>query len=157
MTAAIDQATAGREMLSTLRLLAIQGLVPNGREQVERWELALSDGEPGLGRLAAIRGVLEFFDWETGDRQYALEKVEQIAIGTRTESGIEADGSAYLSPADRETVRSALDDGAEYKRARAATCADCDADPADLCSTCSWRLHLADEYDRLGVVLGGAR
>jgi hypothetical protein len=32
-------------------------------------------------RLAAIRAVLAGFDWETGDRQYALEKIDRIADG----------------------------------------------------------------------------
>jgi hypothetical protein len=32
-------------------------------------------------RLGAIRGVLADFDWETSDRQYALEKIERIADG----------------------------------------------------------------------------
>src|ERR1019366_8745608 len=31
------------------------------------------------GRLAAIRGVLDAFDWEHDDRQYALERIEEIA------------------------------------------------------------------------------
>ena len=30
-------------------------------------------------RLEAIRAVLARFDWETGDRQYALEEIERIA------------------------------------------------------------------------------
>jgi hypothetical protein len=37
------------------------------------------DAEPG--QLAAIRGVFEVFDWETDDRQYALEAIEQILTG----------------------------------------------------------------------------
>ncbi len=32
-------------------------------------------------RLAAIRAVLAGFDWETGDRQYALEKIGRLADG----------------------------------------------------------------------------
>jgi hypothetical protein len=29
-------------------------------------------------KLAAVRGVLRAFDWERGDRQYALEEIERI-------------------------------------------------------------------------------
>jgi hypothetical protein len=32
-------------------------------------------------RLNEIRAVLAAFDWETSDRQYALEKIERIADG----------------------------------------------------------------------------
>jgi hypothetical protein len=32
-------------------------------------------------RLAEIRAVFEVFDWDTDDRQYALEQIEQILMG----------------------------------------------------------------------------
>jgi len=53
------------------------------------------------------------------------------------------------------TVLDALDVAADYKRDRAATCPDCDADPADLCGTCEYRLATADEYDALAEALRG--
>jgi hypothetical protein len=31
-------------------------------------------------KLAAVRGVLRAFDWETDDRQYALEEIERIVM-----------------------------------------------------------------------------
>jgi hypothetical protein len=31
------------------------------------------------GKLDAIRGVLDAFDWETDDMQYALERIDEIA------------------------------------------------------------------------------
>jgi hypothetical protein len=152
----LDQATAAREMLDTLRLLSIKGHVPG--EQFERWQAALDSGEPGRGRLAAIHALLESFNWETGDTQHALERVEQIATCSRTESGLEADGSGYLTPADVANVLSALDDATELKRDRAAAnCADCDADLSGLCRTCAWRLQLAGVFDGLAAKLGGAR
>jgi hypothetical protein len=53
---------------------------------------------------------------------------------------------AWASPRHRvATVLDALDVAAEYKRDRAATCADCEASPAELCGTCDWRLARADE------------
>jgi hypothetical protein len=33
----------------------------------------------GAGRLGAIRAVLARFDWETDDRQHALEEIDRIA------------------------------------------------------------------------------
>jgi hypothetical protein len=73
------------------------------------------DAEPEPGKLAAIRGVLDAFDWERDDRQYALERIEQIAEGSRTASGIDPGGSAVLTPADLLTVLSALADAAVYR------------------------------------------
>ena len=31
-------------------------------------------------KLAAVRAVLKAFDWETDDRQYALEEIERIVM-----------------------------------------------------------------------------
>ena len=36
---------------------------------------------PAEGQLGEIRLVLEAFDWETDDRQYALEQIGQIVSG----------------------------------------------------------------------------
>ena len=37
------------------------------------------DGEQGpAAQFAEVRAVLEAFDWETDDRQYALEKIDAI-------------------------------------------------------------------------------
>jgi hypothetical protein len=37
------------------------------------------DGD--AGKLAEIRAILDGFDWERDDRQYALERIEMIAGG----------------------------------------------------------------------------
>jgi hypothetical protein len=60
--------------------------------------------EPEPGKLGAIRAVLDAFDWEHYDRQYALERIEQIADGSRTASGAEPGGGAYVTPADLQTL-----------------------------------------------------
>ena len=114
--------------------------------------------EPESGRLAAIRGVLDYcLTSETADRQTALERIEQIVGSTRTASGIEPGGGAYLTPADLGTVLDALDVAAVERRYRAANCEECDADPADLCGTCDHRLTVASYYDTLAEQLGGAQ
>jgi len=158
VTNPIDKATAAREMLSALRLLAIQGHLSNGRELVERWESALNHGEPGLGRLAAIQGVLEFFDFDLGELvlRHALKRVEQIATGSRTESGTDADGSAYVSAGDLPAVLGALDEASDELRDRAGNCGDCDVTPGGLCATCEGRMDRADHYDAVYAQLGGA-
>ena len=45
--------------------------------------LAALDVEPPAGQLAQIRLVLDSFDWETDDRQYALEQIDDIMRGDR--------------------------------------------------------------------------
>jgi len=58
---------------------------------------------------------------------------------------------AVIIPAGQvKTLLAALDDAAEYKRDRAATCADCGEQRS---TTCQWRLHAADAYDYLAAQL----
>ena len=71
------------------------------------WAARLADmltlllGEPGEGpagaaeQLEEIRLVLEAFDWETDDRQYALEQIDGIVNGA---------GQAAPDPADLLTA-----------------------------------------------------
>lgn len=37
--------------------------------------------DPAAGQLAQVRLVLGAFDWETDDRQYALEQIDEIVNG----------------------------------------------------------------------------
>ena len=39
--------------------------------------------DPDAGKLAGIRAVLDAFNWEHDDRQYALEAIERIVDGDR--------------------------------------------------------------------------
>jgi hypothetical protein len=59
-----------------------------------------------------------------------------------------APGTAIVSVGEVKLLLAALDDAAEYKRGRAATCADCTDQP---CTTCQWRLQAADAYDHLAA------
>jgi hypothetical protein len=44
--------------------------------------LVVIDGlHEDAGKLAEIRAVLAAFDWEFDDRQYALERIDEIASG----------------------------------------------------------------------------
>ncbi len=74
-----------------------------------------ADGDGG--RLDAIRGLLEAFDWEHDDRQYALEAIERIAGASRTESGAERGGLAVIIPADVPAIITALADAAAWREA----------------------------------------
>jgi LPS sulfotransferase NodH len=41
-------------------------------------QLAAEKPDPAAAQLAQIRLVLDSFDWETDDRQYALEQIDDI-------------------------------------------------------------------------------
>jgi hypothetical protein len=96
-------------------------------------------------------GELVSGDWQSWSLRLASALGDVLAELSRTAlpAAKPEPGGAYLTPADMRTVLEALDVAADYKRDRAANCADCDASPADLCGTCEWRLHVADGYDAL--------
>ena len=56
--------------------------------------------------------------------------------------------AVIVSASQVKTLLAALDEAAEYKRDRAATCADC-ADQS--CTTCQRRLQAADAYDQMAA------
>ena len=58
--------------------------------------------------------------------------------------------AVIVSASQVKTLLAALDEAAEYKRDRAAACADC-ADQS--CTTCQWRLRAADAYDQMAAQL----
>ena len=55
-----------------------------------------------------------------------------------------------LPEGDRRTILAALDEAADYKRDRAAHCADC---TGQTCGTCEYRLQMAQAYDDLAARL----
>jgi hypothetical protein len=111
------------------------------------------DAEPEPGKLAAIRQVLADFDWERDDRQYALERIDQIAGASRAASGPELGGGAYISPADLPVLGHALADATTY-RDPAGVCPDCDKHPAALCADHAEDLNRTDAYLALARELG---
>ena len=68
--------------------------------------------------------------------------------GGRGPSSPEADDAVILTDAEVSTVVAALDIAADYKRDRAAACADC-ADQT--CLTCQSRLRDAGAYDQIAT------
>ena len=58
----------------------------------------------------------------------------------------ETDDAVILTDAEVSTIAAALDTAADYKRDRAAACADC---TSQSCPTCQSRLQNARAYDRL--------
>lgn len=67
-----------------------------------------------------------------------------------------AAGHALIAE-QRATILDALEVAADELRDRAANCGDCNAHPAELCTTCESRLSRAEGFDRAALALGGAR
>jgi hypothetical protein len=91
------------------------------------------------------------------DLAYAYDGTRDVSHGYYTPSasragpepsGSEADDAAILTDAEVSTVVAALDIAADYKRDRAAACADC-ADQT--CVTCQSRLRDAGAYDQMAT------
>lgn len=114
--------------------------------------------DPDSGKLAAILGVLDAFDWATGDTQYALEKVEQIAISSRVVTGIDPGGQAVILPDDLAIVLAALADASQLRVDLAgAPCGGCEDSASDLCPAHEADLDRAGAYRELASRIGGAR
>lgn len=143
-----QRAANAREYLASVRQHKVTALPPSVlvrecaelRRQLGQVLDAIGqiDGPEG-GRLAAIRGVLDAFDWEHDDRQLALERIEQIAGGSRTASGTDPGGTTTIILADLPTVLGAL--------AAAAGC----------CERHLSRPEVAAAYRSLGKQLGDDR
>lgn len=112
--------------------------------------------EPGT--LAVIRGVLAHWDAGTMGNREAVERIDQIATGTRTASGPELGGGAYLTGPDLATALAALGDAADWHEYRASlTCADCAAHRAELCDDHGAGLDAAGAYRQLARMLGAGQ
>jgi len=57
-------------------------------------------------------------------------------------------GAVTVSAGQAKLLLAALSEATDYKRDRAATCADC-ADQS--CATCQWWLQAADAYDQVAA------
>jgi ferredoxin len=121
-----------------------------------------------------VLDVMERHGFRRGDNQHAGQAIELIRNMARTYEGtLDAPVGPYVvvpsspptapqppgpagqdarivSAGQAKTLLAALDEAAEYKRDRAATCADC-ADQS--CGTCQWRLQAAEAYDTLAAQL----
>ncbi len=113
--------------------------------------------EPEGGRLAAIRAVLDEADRGDEDLSLVLARIDQLANSSRTDSGIEPGGGAYLTAAGLKAVLSALDVAADYRRDLVDVCGDCPHTEGGLCGACDYRMTMIDEYDAIAAKLGGAQ
>ena len=90
----------------------------------------------------------------TGTREaHADAYILEAPSSPQAEAGLSGpanEDAVVFSATEVKTLVAALDDAADYKRDRTATCADC-ADQS--CGTCQWRLHAAQSYDHLAAEL----
>ncbi len=114
-----------------------------------------------------VLDVMERHGFRRGDNQHAGQAIELICNVARTYEGtLDAPRGGYVvvssprpttpqppgppavtvSAVEVKTLLAALEEAAEYKWDRAASCADC-VDQS--CTTCQWRLQAADAYDQL--------
>ena len=129
-----------------------------------------SDDRLTSGLILDVLGVLErhgyhrYDNRHTGQAVGAILDLAHVYDGTRDVSygyyppsaphagpgpaGPEADDAVILTDAEVSTVVAALDIAADYKRDRAAACADC-ADQS--CLTCQSRLREAGAYDQMAA------
>lgn len=83
--------TAAAAVLADFRR-ALATTPPGNGHGMHYWATRLADhlgqvldapADPAAGQLAQIRLVLDAFDWEHDDRQYALEQIDDILRGDR--------------------------------------------------------------------------
>ena len=117
--------------------------------------------------ILEVLDIMERHGYHSGDDQHAgqaiglIQDVARIYEGTQDAppgSYVVVPSSPPTTPqppgppavivpaAEVTTLLAALDEAAEYKRARAETCADC---TDQSCTTCQWRLQAADAYDQI--------
>jgi hypothetical protein len=103
--------------------------------------------DAGAGRLAAIRAVLARFDWESDDRQYALEEIDRIA----------GDDASLPAPALTDVQLAVLGHALGDAIAWATNddfCHVCEAAPAGVCPDHQAELDQRDAYIKLARELG---
>jgi hypothetical protein len=120
-----------------------------------------------FGLIADVLDVLELHGYARRDTEHATRAILLISDLARVYDGTvdhppgpDLHQAAPSRPASHDaaalpagqvtTILAALDEAAEYKRDRAATCADC-ADRS--CGTCQGRLQAAREYDQVAARL----
>jgi hypothetical protein len=130
------------------------------------------DDRMNIDLITEVMDVLDRHGYVRGDNQHVAQSVGTIVDLARIYEGTPDHPGPSLTrqppppqpapeppgPADHDavivsagevkTLLAALDEAAEYKRDRAATCTEC-ADQS--CGTCQWRLQAARDYDQMAA------
>jgi hypothetical protein len=122
------------------------GLILDVLDVLERHGYHRYDNRHTVQAVGTILGLAHVYDG-TRDVSYGYYAPSAPHVGPGP-SGPEADDAVILTDAEVSTVVAALDIAADYKRDRAAACADC-ADQS--CLTCQSRLRDAEAYDQVAA------
>jgi hypothetical protein len=120
---------------------------PNSGLSISKANLAdLEAATSGLALGAYDRRILS---WLAGSEPATVAVVCGLVRRAKHAAGV------AIRPAELAIVLDALDIAADFKRDRADTCPECPDTEGGLCTTCDWRLNLADAYDSLAEQLRG--
>ena len=109
-----------------------------------------------IGRAVSVIGEIGRIYEGTQDAPAGMHIGEPPPVPMAAEPGPVPPGAdaAAIADDDRRTILAALDEAAEYKRDRAAACAQC---TGQSCGTCQYRLQMATAYDHVAGRLTGDR
>jgi hypothetical protein len=121
------------------------GFILEVLDVLERHGYRRSDSEHTAQAIGLIRHMARIYEGTLD-----APRGGYVVVPSSLAAGTAAAGppAVIVSTAEVKTLLAALDEAAEYKRDRAAACADC-ADQS--CGTCQWRLQAAETYDTLTV------
>ncbi len=122
------------------------GFIIEVLDVLERHGYRRSDSEHTGQAIGLIRHVARIYEGTLDAPRGGYVVVPSSPPTAPQPPGPPGQDAVIVSAGEVKTLLAALDDAAEYKRDRAATCADC-ADQS--CTTCQWRLQAADTYDQL--------
>ena len=122
------------------------GFIYEVLDVLERHGYRRTDNQHTGQAIGLIRAVAHVYDGTIDAPHSAYPAVPPSPPITAQPSSQAGQDAVILPSADVSTVFAALDIAADYKRDRAAACADC-ADQT--CLTCQSRLRDAQAYDRL--------
>jgi hypothetical protein len=107
------------------------------------------------GRAIALAGDLAriYEGTKEAPSGYGLHASSSDAAPSAHRAGGAGQQAITVGAADVRTILAALDEAADYKRDRAAGCADCEDQS---CGSCQHRLSTADAYDGVTAWLQGA-
>jgi ferredoxin len=124
------------------------GLILDVLDVLERHGYHRSDSEHTGQAVGLIRQVARIYQGTLDAPPGGSVVVPSSPPSAPQPPGPPGQDAVLISADEVTTLLAALDDAAEYKRDRAATCAGC---AGQSCTTCQWRLQAADTYDQLAA------
>jgi hypothetical protein len=121
------------------------GFILDVFDVMERHGYRPSDNQHTGQALGLIRDVARIYE---GTLDAPLDGYVVVPSSRPTEAQPPGPPAVIVYADEVKTLLAALDEAAEYKRDRAETCTDC---ANQSCTTCEWRLQIADVYDQMAA------